>query len=119
MKYVLITALGIAACSFGGALIGFLFKSIPPRLEDALTACAAGIMLCAAVLGLVVPSAEFSGENALWLPSVGILCGALFLTALNRALPATAERLGMTNGGADEKFTFEQSLELLHKLFEE
>ena len=94
MKYVLITVLGIAVCSYGGALIGFLFKTVSPRLEDALTAGAAGIMLCAAVLGLIVPSAEFAGQGRLWLPSLGILCGALFLTLLDRAFPAAAGSLG-------------------------
>lgn len=80
MFYVLITALGIAVCSFGGALIGFLFENIPSRLEDSLTGCAAGIMLSAAVLGLVVPSVEFSGTHSLYIPSLGILCGAAFLS---------------------------------------
>lgn len=87
MFYVLITALGIAVCSFGGALIGFLFENIPSRLEDSLSGCAAGIMLSAAVLGLVVPSVEFSGTRSLYLPSLGILCGAAFLTLIGNLAP--------------------------------
>lgn len=100
MVYVLITALGIAVCSFGGALIGFLFEDIPPRIEDALSGGAAGIMLCAAILGLVVPAVEFSGDNSTWLPTVGIFCGALFLSLINRAGPAITEKMGMKNGDA-------------------
>lgn len=63
MTYVLITAAGIALCSLVGAVIGFLFENIPPAVEDALSGAAAGIMLCAAILGLVVPSVEFSGAR--------------------------------------------------------
>ena len=104
MVYVLITALGIAVCSFGGALTGFLFENIPPRLEDSLSGCAAGIMLCAAVLGLVVPSVAFSGESSLWLPSIGIFCGALFLTLINRSGAEIGGRLGMKDG-SDESIS--------------
>lgn len=88
-------------CSFLGAIIGFLFEDIPAKLEDSLTGCAAGIMLCAAVLGLLVPSVEFAGKNSLWLPTVGIFCGALFLSAIGRAAPKLSNRLGMTNGSTD------------------
>ena len=98
MNYVLITAAGIALCSLLGAVIGFLFEDISPGVEDALSACAAGIMLCAAVLGLVVPSVEFSGRNGAWLPAVGIFCGAAFLTLINRAGPKLAGTIGMEKG---------------------
>ena len=56
MDYVLITALAIALCCAFGAVIGFLFKNISPTVEDAVHGLAAGIMLCAAALGLVLPS---------------------------------------------------------------
>ncbi len=95
MVYVFITAGGIALCSLIGAVVGFLFEDVPPKLEDALSGAAAGIMLCAAVLGLVAPSVEFAGDNGTWLPTFGILCGAVFLTCINRAGPRLTERLGM------------------------
>ncbi len=98
MNFVLITAGGIALCSLAGAVIGFLFEDIPPAVEDAVSGCAAGIMLCAAVLGLVVPSMEFSGGSGAWLPAVGIFCGAAFLSLINRAGPRLAGSLGMEKG---------------------
>ena len=101
MNYVLITALGIAVCSFIGAVIGFIFENISEKFEDALMGCAAGIMLCAAVLGLVIPSVRFSGNNSLWLPSVGIFCGALFLTLINRSAPGISRKLGMGDSSAE------------------
>lgn len=98
MTYVLITAAGIALCSLVGAMIGFLFENIPPAVEDALSGAAAGIMLCAAILGLVVPSVEFSGAQALWLTPLGIFCGAFFLSGINIVGPRLAGGMGMTNG---------------------
>lgn len=81
--YVFLTAAGISVCCLAGAVTGFLLKDIPPALEDSLSGAAAGIMLCAAVLGLVVPSMEFGGGAAVWLTPLGIFCGALFLSAIN------------------------------------
>ena len=98
MTYVLITAAGIALCSLVGAVIGFLFENIPPAVEDALSGAAAGIMLCAAILGLVVPSMEFSAERALWLTPMGIFCGAFFLSGINLLGPCLTGSMGMKNG---------------------
>ena len=95
MTYVLITAAGIALCSLVGAVIGFLFENIPPYVEDALSGAAAGIMLCAAILGLVVPSMEFSGGHALWLTPLGIFCGAFFLSGINLIAPRLSDSIGM------------------------
>ena len=103
MNYVLITAAGIALCSFVGAVIGFLFENVPPAAEDALSGTAAGIMLCAAVIGLVIPAVEFSGTMGAWLPAVGIFCGAAFLTLVNRASPALAERIGLRGGTGESR----------------
>ncbi len=101
MNYVFLTALGIALCSFFGAVIGFSFKKIPAPVEDAVNGCAAGIMLSAAILGLVVPSVEFSGDKAIYIPTVGMFCGALFLTLINRAGPFITKKMGMTGSDTD------------------
>lgn len=100
MGYVLITALGIALCSLIGAVIGFLFENIPPTLEDALSGAAAGIMLCAAVLGLVAPAMELAGPDAVWLLPFGILCGAAFLSGLNRLAPRLGAGIGIESGSS-------------------
>ena len=81
----------------------FLFENIPPRVEDAVSGAAAGIMLCAAVLGLVMPSMEFSGDKAAWLPAIGIFCGAGFLTLINLAGPRLTKRLGMKSGDQNSR----------------
>ena len=101
MNYILITAAAVALCSLAGAAVGFIFRDIPPNIEDAVSGCAAGIMLCAAVLGLVVPAVAFSGGSGAWLPPLGIFCGAGFLTAINGLAPKLRGSLGMTRGDAD------------------
>lgn len=87
MQVVVITALGVGGATVLGALIGFLFKSIPHKWNDALLGFAAGIMLAAAVLGLIIPSAEAAGDGGLWITAVGIIAGALFLNFADRLTP--------------------------------
>ena len=55
MDMVLLTALGVGGATVIGAAIGFLFKSASHKLSDMILSFAAGVMLSAAVLGLVLP----------------------------------------------------------------
>ena len=59
MKMVLLTALGVGGATVIGALLGFMFKKISHRFSDIVLAFAAGVMLAAAVLGLIMPSVEY------------------------------------------------------------
>lgn len=92
--YVFLTAAAIAACCLAGALAGFRLGNIPPRLEDSLTGAAAGIMLCAAVLGLVAPSLELGGSAAMVLTPLGVIGGAAFLSALKLLGPRLTGMIG-------------------------
>lgn len=98
---VLLTAFGIALCSAVGAVIGFSFKKISAQVEDAVNGCAAGIMLCAAIIGLIIPAIQFSGESSLWIPTVGIFCGAAFLSLIGRAGPFITKKMGMTDADTE------------------
>lgn len=100
MNYVLLTAGAVALCCALGAAIGFLFKNISPAFEDALNGLAAGIMLCAAVLGLVLPSLEYGGGAALWMTPLGIICGSAFIMLCGRFSPFIERRMGLC-GGSD------------------
>ena len=62
MELVLLTALGVGGATVFGALIGFIFKKISHRFSDIVLSFAAGVMLAAAVLGLIIPSLEYGGE---------------------------------------------------------
>ena len=79
MELVLLTALGVGGATVIGALIGFLFKNISHKFSDVVLSFAAGVMLAAAVLGLVLPSIEYGGKYALLITVVGIFAGAICL----------------------------------------
>jgi multiple sugar transport system permease protein len=53
---VLLTALGVGGATVFGALLGFAFKKISHKFSDIVLAFAAGVMLSAAVIGLILPS---------------------------------------------------------------
>ena len=87
MQMVLLTALGVGGATIIGALIGFLFKSASHKFSDIILSFAAGIMLAAAVLGLIVPSVEYGGKYGLLLTVSGIFAGALCLNVVDKLVP--------------------------------
>lgn len=87
MQIVLMTALGVGGATIVGALIGFGVKRIPHRFNDAILGFAAGVMLAAAVLGLIIPSLEFGGAHGIWITIAGVLAGAVCLNAIDRLVP--------------------------------
>ena len=87
MRMVLLTALGVGGATVFGALLGFAFKKISHKFSDIVLAFAAGVMLAAAVLGLIVPSLEYGGNWALPVTVIGIFCGALCLNFLDKLVP--------------------------------
>ncbi|MBQ2935543.1 MAG: ZIP family metal transporter [Lachnospiraceae bacterium] len=89
MQIVLLTALGVGGATVIGALGGFAFKKISHSFSDIVLSFAAGVMLAAAVIGLILPSLEYGGESALALPItvLGIFCGALCLNFIDKLVP--------------------------------
>ena len=87
MKIVLLTALGVGGATVLGAVLGFLFKNISHKFSDIVLSFAAGVMLCAAVLGLVVPSLEYGGAGGFPITVAGIFCGALCLNFIDKLVP--------------------------------
>ena len=87
MELVLLTALGVGGATIIGALIGFLFKKISHRFSDIVLSFAAGVMLAAAVLGLVLPSVEYGGRFGLLITVAGIFTGALCLNLVDKLVP--------------------------------
>ena len=87
MRIVLLTALGVGGATAAGAILGFAFKKISHRFSDIVLAFAAGVMLAAAVIGLILPSLDYGGKTGLLTTVAGIFCGALCLNLLDRAVP--------------------------------
>ena len=87
MSIVLLTALGVGGATLFGSLIGFAFKKISHRFSDLILAFAAGVMLCAAISGLILPSLEYGGRLPILTTIVGVFCGALLLNVLDKLVP--------------------------------
>ncbi len=88
MELVLLTAIGVGGATVIGALIGFLFRNISHKFSDIILSFAAGVMLSAAILGLILPSLEYGDPNFSWLVTVaGIFVGALCINVLDRLVP--------------------------------
>ena len=87
MEMVLLTAFGVGGATVVGALLGFIFKKISHTFSDVVLGFAAGVMMCAAVVGLILPSLESGGNFAALVTVVGVFCGALVLNIIDKAVP--------------------------------
>ena len=102
MTLVLLTALGVGGATVIGAVIGFLFRKISHSFSDIIMGFAAGIMLSAAVIGLVLPSLEHGSKpTALIVTVIGIFCGALCLDLINKFVPHLHGPIGKDHQGAE------------------
>ena len=75
MKIVLLTALGVGGATIFGSLIGFVFRNISHKFSDIVLSFAAGVMLSAAVLGLILPSLNYGGTHGILVSIIGIFTG--------------------------------------------
>ena len=94
MKLVLITALGVGGATVIGSLMGFIFKKLSHKFSDIILSFAAGVMLAAAVLGLILPSVEYGGKWGLLYAVVGIFAGALCLNLIDKLVPHLHKLVG-------------------------
>ena len=120
MDLVLLTALGVGASTVVGALLGFAFKKISHKFSDIVLSFAAGVMLAAAVLGLIVPSLEYGGKYGLITTVLGIFAGAICLNAADRLVPhlhrlAGAEDEDHKNGNLGKVMLFVSAI-AIHNL---
>ena len=94
MELVLLTALGVGGATVIGALIGFIFKGISHKFSDIVLSFAAGVMLAAAILGLIMPSLEHGGKYGLLITVLGIFAGALCLNLIDKLVPHLHKMVG-------------------------
>ncbi len=87
MELVLLTALGVGGATVIGAVVGFAFKNISHKFSDIVLSFAAGVMLAAAVLGLIIPSLEYGGKYGILITVAGIFCGAISLNLIDKLVP--------------------------------
>ena len=94
MEMVLLTALGVGGATIFGSLIGFVFKNISHKFSDIVLAFAAGVMLSAAVFGLIIPSIDYGGEYGLLITITGIFTGAICLNLIDKVVPHLHKLVG-------------------------
>ncbi|MGN0157522.1 MAG: ZIP family metal transporter [Brotaphodocola sp.] len=100
MQMVCLTALGVGGATIIGAVLGFVFKNISHKFSDLVLAFAAGVMLAAAVLGLILPSLEY-GHGGLAVPTtvIGIFAGAYCLNLMDKLVPHLHRLAGVEQEG--------------------
>ncbi len=97
MKMVLLTALGVGGATLVGSILGFAFKKISHKFSDIVLSFAAGVMLAAAVLGLIIPSLDYGGKYAILITVAGIFAGALALNIIDKIVPHLHKLAGADN----------------------
>ena len=100
MQLAILTALGVGGATIFGVLLGFIFQKIPHEFNDVVLGYAAGIMLGAAILGLIIPSLE---EGNVWVTLAGILAGAIFLNFADKMTPHLHHITGMDQEAHSDK----------------
>ena len=91
MGMVLLTALGVGGATIIGAVLGIVFKKISHQFSDIVLSFAAGVMLAAAVLGLILPSLEY---GSIVTTVIGIFAGALALNLIDKLVPHLHRMVG-------------------------
>lgn len=105
MHPVVITAIGVGGATVVGALLGFLFKNPSHKFNDIVLSFAAGVMLAAAVIGLVLPSLEY-GSGEWWrilVTAAGIFVGAVCLNFIDKLVPHLHKMTGVDIENHPEK----------------
>lgn len=87
MREVLLTAIGVGAATVFGSLLGFAFKNISHKFSDIVLSFAAGVMLSASILGLILPSLEYGGKYGILITMAGIFVGAICLNLIDKLVP--------------------------------
>ena len=87
MKIVLLTALGVGGATIIGALLGFIFKKSTHKFSDIVLSFASGVMLAAAVMGLIIPSLEYGGKLGLITTVAGVFTGAICVNLIDKLVP--------------------------------
>ncbi len=87
MYLIILTALGVGGATVIGALVGFLFNRLSSRFSNMIISFAAGIMLSAAVTGLILPSIDYGGAYGVPIAILGILFGAVCINLSDKLVP--------------------------------
>lgn len=93
MSLVCMTAFGVGGATILGTIFGFSFKKISHRFSDIVLAFAAGVMLSAAILGLILPAIERE-NGGLVVSIIGIFVGAGCISLVDKIVPHIHKLIG-------------------------
>ena len=71
MTQVWISAAGLSIATMIGAFLGLFIRNLSHKWNDGIMGFCAGVMLAAAILGLLVPAVELAGRSSWWIVIVG------------------------------------------------
>ena len=104
MKIVILTALGVGGATLLGAVIGLVFKKTGKGFADGALSFAAGVMLVAAMLGLILPSINYGGKYGIIICISGIFIGAICVNLLDLwLLRVFNKRLCFSDSGTGDR----------------
>lgn len=98
MEIVLAAALGVGGSTMIGSVLGFLFKKASAKYGDIILSFAAGVMLAASIIGLVMKSLDYGGAWAPIYTVTGIFTGAVCINILDRFVPYLKKLAGISEG---------------------
>lgn len=87
MLTVLLTALGVGGATAIGTLLGLLIRKPSHKFQDGILSFAAGVMLCAAVVGLIIPSIDTAKPWSIAITIGGVFVGAICLNLIDKLVP--------------------------------
>ena len=87
MNTIFWSALGIGGATLIGSALGFVFREWATRYSGIILSLSAGVMLAAAISGLIEPAMESNGVSGIILSTVGIFLGAVTLFAIEALIP--------------------------------
>ncbi len=111
MEIVIICAIGVGGATVVGALLGFIMRGAAERYSGTIMSFAAGIMLAAAISGLIEPSLEGATPLGVVLSMLGIFSGAMLLYFTERFIPMG----GWSRGGVRSAILFSVAI-AIHNL---
>lgn len=89
MNELILTALTVGGATIFGGGVGLIFKKTNKTFCDGVLSFAAGVMLAAAFIGLIMPSIECGG---VLVSVIGIFLGAIMVNLLDLLIPIISGR---------------------------
>ena len=94
MDTVILIALGVGGATIFGGAMGLGFRRVSKTTTDSVMSFAAGVMLSAAILGLILPSVDGGGKHGVWWSVLGIFLGGVCVDLLDRLVRCVKFREG-------------------------